>query len=211
MSKSPHPRKRQFEQAQTPLPDPQNDWLERLARFNLRFGRFLRDSTGVLLIAFAVMSLLAVWGITDGAILTPFASLLSLWFGWGNFLVVFGIGYFGYSLLRRDGGEIHWGRIMSLELASLLTLGLLTVLGPVVFGGNNLIRAEKGMDGGRLGWGLTTLVWRSLGEFWGTLVILLLWLLMVMTGFGLWAKLEVCDRGNPCACSCGNSVSRTTR
>ena len=191
MPESSHPRKRQYEQAQTPLPDPQIDWLERLARFNLRFGRFLRDSTGVLLIAFAVMSLLAVWGITDGAILTPFASLLSLWFGWGNFLVLFGIGYFGYSLLRRDGGEIRWGRIMSLELAALLTLGLLTVLGPVVFGGNSLIRAEKGMDGGRLGWGLTTLVWRSLGEFWGTLVILLFWLLMVMTGFGLWSKLEV--------------------
>ena len=190
MPESSHSRKRQYEQAEPPPSVPQNDWLERLARFNLRFGRFLRDSAGVFMIAFAVMSLLAVWGITDGAILTPFASLLTLWFGWGSFLVLFAIGYFGYSLLRRDSGEIHWGRLIALELAALLTLGLFAVFGPIVFGGNNLIRAEAGMDGGRLGWGMITLMWRPMGEFWGTLVILLLWLLLIMTGFGLWSKLE---------------------
>ena len=185
MSESPRPPNRQYAQAQPP-PAPQNDWLERLARFNLQFGRFLRDATGVILIAFAVMSLLAAWGITEGALLTPFASLLKLWFGWGSFLVLFGIGYIGYSLLRRDGRQIHWGRLIALELASLLTLGLLAV-----FGGNDLIRAESGWDGGRLGWGLITLAWQSMGPILGTFVLLLLWSLMVMTGFGLWAKLEV--------------------
>jgi len=185
MPESSHPRKRQYEQSAPPAPAPRSDWLERLARFNLRFGRFVRDAAGVFLIAFAVMSFLAVWSFTDGALLTPFASLLTLWFGWGSFLVLFAIGYFGYSLLWRDGGEIYWGRLIALELASLLTLGLLAA-----FGGNDLIRAEAGMDGGRLGWGLITLAWQSIGEIGGTLVILLLWLLMVMTGFGLWAKLE---------------------
>jgi len=184
MPESPHPRKRQYQQAEPP--EPRNDWLERFARFNLQFGRFVRDAAGVALIAFAVMSLLAVWGITDGALLTPFAKVLTLWFGWGGFLVLFAIGYFGYSLLRRDDGEIHWGRIIALELASLLTLGLLAVPS-----GNNLIRAESGMDGGRLGWGMVTLAWQLMGGVVGTLVIFLLWLLMVMTGFGLWAKLEV--------------------
>ena len=107
MPKSSHPRKRQYEQTEPTTP--RNDWLEKLASFNLRFGRFLRDTAGVLLIAFAFMSLLAVWGVTDGALLTPFASMLTLWFGWGSFLILFGIGYLGYSLLRRDNGEIHWG------------------------------------------------------------------------------------------------------
>ena len=46
------------------------------------------------------------------------------------------------------------------------------------------------MDGGRLGWGMITLAWQSMSQIGGTLVIFLLWLLMVMTGFGLWAKLE---------------------
>jgi S-DNA-T family DNA segregation ATPase FtsK/SpoIIIE len=185
------PRKRQYQQAEPPPSAPQNDWLERLARFNLRFGRFVRDTIGISLIAFAIMSLLAAWGITDGVLLTPFAGFLTLWFGWGYFLVPFGLGYLGYSLLRRDIGEIRWGRIMALELAALLTLGLFTVIGPIVFRENSLIRADAGMDGGRLGWGLMTLVWQPMGEVWGTLVILLLWLLMVMMGFGLWSKLEV--------------------
>ena len=113
------------------------------------------------------------------------ASRLTLWFGWGSFLILFAIGYLGYSLLRRDGGEIRWGRIIALELAALLTLGLFAAAS-----GNDLIRAEAGMDGGRLGWGMVTLAWQLMGEIVGTLVIFLLWLFMVMTGFGLWAKLE---------------------
>ncbi len=194
MPESTRNRKRQYAQAESP----RNDWLERLTRFNLHFGRFLRDAIGVILIAFAVMSLLAVLEsnynqITNnhetvfmgGAILAFVASWLTLWFGWGSFLILSGIGYFGYSLLRRDGADVHWGQIIALELASLLTLGLLAVLGR-----NDLTRAEAGWDGGRLGWGLITLTWRAMSEIGGTLVILLLWVLAIMTGFGLWAKLE---------------------
>jgi len=164
---------------------PQNDLLERLANINLRFGRFLRDTAGVVLIAFALMSLLAVWHITDGALLTPFADLLKIWFGWGNIFVLFGIAYLGYSLLRRDGSDIHWGQIFALELASLLTLGLLAVNS-----GTDLLRAESGMDGGRLGWGMITLAWQTLTKVGGTLVIFLLWAFTTMVGFGLWEKLE---------------------
>ena len=164
---------------------PQNDWLERLSRFNLQFGRFLRDAIGVALIAFAVMSLLAIWKITEGALLTPFASLLTIWFGWGSFIIIAAIGYFGYSLLQQERGDVHWGQIISLEIASLLTLGLVSVAM-----GNDLVRAEAGMDGGRLGWGLATLASQTIGSIWGTLVLFILWAFSVMIGFGLWAKLE---------------------
>lgn len=184
MPKTSYDRQRQFERDEYPS---QGDWLERLAGFNAQFGRFLRDAIGVLLIAFALMSLLAVWEFTDGIVLTPFAILLRRWFGWGSLIVIFGIGYLGYSFLKRDSGEeARWGRILALELASLFTLGLLAV-----FGGNDLYRAESGWDGGRLGWGLVTLAWQSLGEILGSLVIVLLWLLATATGCGFWAKLEV--------------------
>lgn len=183
MPQYPRGPKRQYAQAEPPPAS--GDWLERLSRFNLQFGRFLHDAAGVLLITFAIMSLLAVWEITEGAFITPFAARLLLWFGWGGFLVLLGIGYLGYSLLRRDGSEVRWGRIVAIELASLLTLGLLAASN-----GNDLLRAEAGQDGGRLGWGLITLVWQSMGKVGGTFVILFLWILMVMTGFGLWEKLE---------------------
>lgn len=161
-----------------------DDWLDRLARFNQHFGRFVRDALGVLLIAASLMSFLALGGYTRGALLTPWSDLLSLQFGWGAYLVVIAIGYVGFALLRRDNLAIGWGRLFALELAAFLTLGLLAALG-----GNSLLRAEAGADGGRIGWGLLNL-FRRIGELWGTLLLFVLWLLASLTGFGLWAVLE---------------------
>jgi len=125
-----------------------DDWLDRVARFNQHFGRFVRDALGVLLIAVALMTLLALRGYTEGVLLTPCANLLLLWFGWGSYLVVIAIGYAGYAFLRRSRTPLPWGRLFALELAAFLTLGLLAAMG-----GNSLLRAESGMDGGRVGWG----------------------------------------------------------
>jgi S-DNA-T family DNA segregation ATPase FtsK/SpoIIIE len=161
-----------------------NGWLDRLAGFNQHFGRFVRDALGVALIALAIMTLLALGGYTSGALLTPWADLLLLWFGWGAYLAVFIIGYIGLALLRRSETPFPWARFFALELAALLTLGLLAAMG-----GNSLSRAESGLDGGRVGWGITTLFWRA-GELWGTILLFIPWLLAVMNGFNLWAVLE---------------------
>ncbi len=200
MSESPQTRNRQYEQAEPP-PITQNDWLERLARFYMHFGRFVRDIAGVVLVAFAIMSLFAVLEsafnqirsgsnagyntVMGGIVLSFVASRLRLWFGLGSILIILGFGYMGYWLIRRDKNEIHWGRLIALELASLLTLGLLAV-----FVGNSLASAEAMWGGGRLGWGLATLAWRAMGQIGGTLVLLLLWVFTSMTGFGLWSNLE---------------------
>ena len=165
-------------------PEFRDDWLDGLARINQHFGRFVRDSLGVLLIAAALMSFLALRGYTQGILLTPWASLLSLWFGWGSYLIVIAISYAGLSLLFRDKVSLGWGRIFALELATFLTLGLFAAMG-----GNSLLRAETGADGGRIGWGLVTLLWR-LGRSWGTLVLFTAWLLALMSGFNVWTLLE---------------------
>lgn len=179
MPASPHPFK------QYPQDEPPSGWLERLAKFNQQFGNYLRDAAGVALIAFALMSLFALWGGADGFILTPFAVFLRLWFGWGSLFLVFAIGYLGYALVRRRANEVNWWRVTALEIAALLTLGLLSALG-----GNDLYRAEAGLDGGRLGWGVMRLMRLLLGETAGALILFALWLLCVLTGFGVWAKLE---------------------
>jgi hypothetical protein len=154
------------------------DWLDSLAGFNQHFGRFLRDAIGVLFIAFALMSLLALGGYTKGVLLSAWVALLNLWFGWGSYVIVLAIAYCGFAILRREGFAIGWGRLFALELAAFLTLALFAAMN-----GNSLLRAESGMDGGRIGWGLVTLFWR-LGELPGTLVLFVLWLLALMTGFG---------------------------
>lgn len=165
-------------------PELRDDWLDRLARLNQHFGRFVRDGLGVLLIAAALMSFLALRGYTKGALLTPWANLLSLWFGWGSYLIVIAITYTGLAFLRRDRMSLSWGRLFALELAAFLTIGLLAALK-----GNSLLRAEAGADGGRIGWGLVTLFWIA-GRSWGTLLLFVAWLLALMSGFNLWAVLE---------------------
>jgi len=173
-------------------PEPQNvyesevgdDWLDRVARFNEHFGRFARDASGVVLLAVALMTLLALRGYTDGLFVTPWAEALALWFGWGSYLVVLTIGYAGYALLRHSSTPLPWGRLFALELAALLTLALLAARG-----GNSLLNAESGADGGRIGSGLITLFWR-LGNVPGTLLLFVSWLLAVMSGFNLWSLLE---------------------
>ncbi len=199
MPKTKPANQRKYEHSEAPL---QNDWLERLARFNTQFGRFVRDGLGLALVAFALMSLFAIFesiftqlssgadeipsnSLAGGFVLIPLTKLLRNWFGIGSLFIVIGIGYLGFALLRRNGTGIKWGRIIAFEIASLLTLGLFAV-----FGGNNLLAAESGWYGGTMGWGLVTLLWRSMGNILGTLVLLLLWLLAAATAFGGWAKLE---------------------
>jgi S-DNA-T family DNA segregation ATPase FtsK/SpoIIIE len=162
-----------------------DDWLDRFARFNQHFGRFIRDAVGLLLIAVALMTLLALRGYTEGVLLTPWADRLSVWFGWGAYLIVIAIGYAGYFFLRRSVTPVKWGRLFALELAGFLTLALLAALG-----GNSLSEAQSGAGGGRIGWGITRLVWQFTGETWGTLLLSVLWILTVMSGFNLWALIE---------------------
>lgn len=175
--------KRVYHQNQLPI---QNDWLDKLARFNNQFGRFVFDALGVTLIAFAIMFLLAAFGYTEGFLLTPLAITLRRWFGWGCIFVLLGIGYLGFVVLKRDQSKVKWIQIIALEIASLLTLGMMAVLF-----GNDLFRAESGMDGGRLGWGLVTLLWNATGSIIGTLILSVLWILALATGFGFWTWLEM--------------------
>lgn len=165
--------------------EPGSDWLDRLMRFNLHFGRFVRDAAGVALLAIAVMTLLGLMGVSKGVVLDFVTENLLYWFGWGSYLVAISIGLAGFVILRWDQGAFSFGRFIAIELALLLTISLLAVIN-----GNSLDRAIDGLDGGRIGWGLTYLVWRVTGEIWGTLLLVIVWLLALMSSFGLWVYVE---------------------
>jgi S-DNA-T family DNA segregation ATPase FtsK/SpoIIIE len=165
--------------------EPGSDWLDRLMRFNLHFGRFVRDAAGVILLAVAVMTMLGLMGVSQGVVLDFVTENLFYWFGWGSYLVAISIGLAGFAILRWDQGTFSFGRFIAIELALLLTLSLLALSR-----GNSLDRAIAGLDGGRIGWGLTYLVWRLAGDIWGTLILVVLWLLALMSSFGLWIHVE---------------------
>jgi S-DNA-T family DNA segregation ATPase FtsK/SpoIIIE len=178
--------------------EPGNDWLDRLMSFNLHFGRFARDAFGVILLSFAVMTLLALIGTgrdpntqpapwAQGTMLTPWAGLLKLWFGWGSYLVAFSIGLIGFVSLRWDETEnrLSFGRIIAIELVLLLTLSLLAVMGTIA--GD---QPDSGLYGGRIGWGLATLAQMLVGNVWSTIILIVLWILAAMGAFNFWAFVE---------------------
>lgn len=140
-----------------PAPEPQPSALERALRLATRFSRFARDIGGVLLLSLAGMTLLALLAPElSGGLLQRWKGFLEVWFGWGSFWVVVAMAVLGIGLLRRPTEERPrrpWLRILAWEVVAFTSLALLAALG-----GNSLSRAEAGLDGGRLGWGLAELL-----------------------------------------------------
>jgi DNA segregation ATPase FtsK/SpoIIIE, S-DNA-T family len=163
-----------------------NDWVDRLARLETHFGRFLWDILGVFLLVFALMTLLGIFGLSKGTLLEKWISLLENWLGWGSFLVIITAGAAGLFAFRhsRQVVKVRWGQVIALELTAFFSLAVLSVLS-----GNQL--TERNMWGGKIGWGISMLVVQFIGPIWGGLVIFLSWGLALMAAFRLWHHLEI--------------------
>ena len=163
-----------------------NDWLDRLARLETHFGRFLWDILGVFLLAFALMTLLGIFGLSKGTLLEKWISLLRNWLGWGSYLFILTTGAGGLLAFRRSrqAVKVRWGQVIGFEFAVFFSLAVLSVLSS-----NRL--TEGNMWGGQIGWGLSMLVTRFIGPVWGGLVIFLCWGLALMAAFRLWHPFEV--------------------
>lgn len=163
----------------------QGDWLDRLAGFGAHFGRFGSDIAGILILAFAAMSFLALLNLSNGVWLRAFADWLLRWLGWGSYLFVCAAGWGGLLLLRRGGPPLRLGRVLALELSLFCILALLAF-----WGGNSLLRAGQGKDGGYLGWGLAQFLTLLIGPLPAYILVLIGWTLGLMGTFGLWRRLE---------------------
>jgi DNA segregation ATPase FtsK/SpoIIIE, S-DNA-T family len=140
----------------TPGEDGPQSPLERAVGLAARFQRFAWDVAGVLILAVSLMTLLALPGmppISGGQLLGSWAAFLRLWLGYGSLLVVISGGLVGLLMLQRQANvleRIIWHRVFALEAAAICAWMLVTLAGGV-----SLERAEAGLDGGRLGWGVT--------------------------------------------------------
>lgn len=169
-----------------------------------RLQRFAWDVGGVLLLAFALMSLLALVlpELTRGAFLTWWSRQLWVWLGWGSLWMVIGLSALGLLLLRQRYNttpeeivRVRWGRVFLIEAAAITSLALFSALG-----GSSIARAEAGLDGGRVGWALDYLLSSLLSPFglgapvWRIMILGLVFVVLIALGFGLgawllaWAK-----------------------
>ena len=170
--------------------------------FLARFQRFTWDFVGVFLLAFALITLVALFlpELSGGALIILWRNFVRHAFGYGGILVAIASGWAGVLVLRVHAyqpsalGEVvgvpsrkvQWGRIITLELAGFSILALLSIIG-----GRQVNRADLGLDGGFIGWGLSELLALGLrliglsNNLWGGLVFGLATLLCLGYGLGL--------------------------
>lgn len=168
--------------------------------FLAHFQRFSWDFIGMFLLAFALITLIALFlpQLAGGTLITFWRNFVRHAFGYGAILVVIASIVTGLMVLRLSSlqpsasgdaqalasKKVRWGRIIALELAGFAVLGLLSVMG-----GRLVDRAELGLDGGFIGWGLAELVAMGLRyisldrNIWGGLVFGLI--ILVCLGYGL--------------------------
>jgi len=168
--------------------------LDAALKIYLRFQRFTWDIAGILTLALALMTCLALLapGMVGG-LLRWWAVLLRLWFGWGSLWLVLLGGAAGLLMLRqgkRESYQAPWRRIFVLEAAAFIMLAWMAA-----FGGTSLERADAGLDGGRVGWALSYTLGKLLGPVglggrgWQILVLSLLFLVFLLPALGLIGRL----------------------
>lgn len=167
--------------------------FERSVDFLLKFERFGRDVGGVVLIVMASLTLLALIGLTSGAWLNPWAAWLRRWFGVGSIFIVAAFAVGGLFMIRKQQENFSaqdWRRVIWLELSAFSIMALLSIIR-----GTSLVRAEDGMDGGLIGWGIAEFLGSMLKSFpegingFFRIVILLAFFgLGILFGFGLFGK-----------------------
>jgi S-DNA-T family DNA segregation ATPase FtsK/SpoIIIE len=179
-----------------------NNIIHQGVGFLARFQRFSLDFLGVLLLASALITLIALIlpELTGGTLITLWRSFIRHAFGYGAILVVVASTVAGLLVFRTrsyqlnlsrekqvgSSPKIHWGRIIALEMAAFSALALLSVLG-----GRLVDRAESGLDGGFVGWGLAELLAILLNrlsltsDIWAGVIFGLITLICLVYGLGL--------------------------
>lgn len=141
-------------QPEPPLND--SPWLDWLLPLVTRFWRTIQDLGGLILLGIALVTFLALIGLTSGAWITPWASFLKRWLGFGSYFVVAGLviaSLLAFNRKREPFTYSTWFRFIALEIVSFALIALLAIVG-----GNSLERAELGLDGGLVGWGISAFI-----------------------------------------------------
>jgi len=128
------------------------DAAQRVTEAGAPLRPYLGDLATIALALGAALSAVALAGAGRGSLLTPLAGFLRQWLGWGAWLIPSCAVVAVVLLVRTRLGhrlQLRWGKIIALELAALAVLGLADALI-----GNDLTRADAGVGGGLIGWGI---------------------------------------------------------
>jgi S-DNA-T family DNA segregation ATPase FtsK/SpoIIIE len=138
----------------TDLPDRKPETgLDRIFDLAVKYRRYGRDLVSLALVIVAVLTLFSLIGLTSGAWISPWANLIRQWFGWGSIFVIAALAASGVLLMRKTSEPFSandWVQVIWLEVSAFSLMALLSIIG-----GNSIARAEQGLDGGLVGWGVS--------------------------------------------------------
>ena len=157
---------------------------ERRRQLRFAFGARGREIAGVLLIALAILSFLALSLITSGFLADPWSKWLYNLFGWGAFGAVALIGGLGGLLIwlaQETGRAVPWRIIISLEVAFIALLGALHAFGPT----DGWQTMKNGEGGGVFGWALLTMVTPLMGRAWAGVIFAAVMVLSLTIAFAI--------------------------
>src|SRR5512137_2634207 len=76
--------------------------MDRLSGLQAHFGRFLWDIMGVILMAFALMTILGILGLSQGTLMNLWVDLIKKGLGWGSVFIVASAVILGIYAIRRS-------------------------------------------------------------------------------------------------------------
>ena len=115
----------------------------------------------------SLLTLFALFGLTGGVLILPWANFLKHWFGWGAVLIDISLGIVGYFILKRKGNfwTRYFWKVVYFETLIISLLGLFAALSDF-----DLNAAEAGGWGGLIGWALAQMTAEMLGTFLATVL-----------------------------------------
>ncbi len=164
------------------ISDQSQDWFSKIHPVLNRYGL---DVFSVIMFALAVLFMFGLLGWTSGSLISTFKTFLSNWFGWGSYgfvLVFLALGV--WSLRKRITGKNYFSlsRVLAFELGYFGLIALFSI-----YGGLSLERADSGLDGGYIGWGLASLLTKFIPDMILTILLILLFLICFLIGTGLFS------------------------
>lgn len=137
----------------------QLSFTSKLSQIIKRFGK---DLFGLALVAAGIILLLGLVNVTSGKLVDQSIETLSRGFGWGAYLFVILLIIFGLLILLRHierFPKVDFRKIILLELELFFLCALFSAIG-----GFSVERANLGLDGGIVGWGLARIFTNAFGN-----------------------------------------------
>ena len=154
-----------------------------------RLARYGWDLLGLLLIAFGLILLLGSTRITKGVLIDQIVFNLARWFGLGRYLLALVSILVGGIVVRwrkYPAKKIALGRIIAIELAGLILLGILSL-----FDNATIMEIESGNSlGGIVGWGVAEVFSSLIGRLGSIILLTAIFFVLIGVGFNLINRLE---------------------